>query len=143
MDYKSPCLQLQLFWAALCIWPQGCDLEYSGPLSLETAAPLPAPPVSSPGGRKAGPFLRKSSLSKHWISFKKEAHVFSRTGFIVFVIVLCLFRSSSVKASRTLTFPAIRDVSSTLIQAFYYFFPLRMVINCGSLRLLCWCKVLI
>lgn len=98
----------------------------------------PAPPRCVQPREEAGPFLRKSSLSKHWISFKKEAHMFSRTGFIVFVIVLYLFRSSSVKTLHTFTFPAARDVSSTLIQALYYFFPLRMVINCGSLHLLCW-----
>lgn len=71
---------------------------------------------------KAGPFLRKSSLSKHWISFKKEAHVFSRTGFIVFVIVLYLFQSSSVKTLCTLTFPAIGMSAVPSFKHFIIFF---------------------
>lgn len=44
-------------------WP--CRVSHVG---------VPSPPMSSPG--EAGSFVRKSSLSKHWVSFKKEAHMF-------------------------------------------------------------------
>lgn len=131
------------FWVFLCILPQGCDFEGWPCKVCQVRVPSPweprpcSPRRVQPRG-KAGSFLRKSLLRERWISFKKAAHVFSRTGFIVFVIVLYPFRSSSVKTLHTLTFPAARDVSSTLIQAFYYFFPLRMAINYGSPQLLCW-----
>lgn len=67
-----------------------------------------------------------------WVSLKKEADVFCRTAFIVFVMVFNLSCSSSPRTWRSLTFPALRDVRSSLIRALFYFFPLRMVINCGS-----------
>lgn len=49
--------------------------------------------------------------------FNKEAHVVSRTVFVVFVTVLYLFRFFCVKALHTLT-PSHRSDSRTLIQAF-------------------------
>lgn len=90
---------------------------------LGNLGPAPRRRLSSPGWGEAGSCLRKSSLGKRWVSFKKAAHMFSRTGFIVVVTVLHLFQSSSAKASHALASPAARGCQHYARSSILVFFP--------------------
>lgn len=101
----------------------------------EDHSPAPSHPVQF----RLDPFSGKAHEGSIGV-FNKEAHVVSRTAFVVFVTGLYLFRSSSVKTLHSLT-PSHRGWQQDSHSSIYYFIPLRMVINCQFLLLLCCVKM--
>lgn len=115
VDYELPCFQLQLLDIFVYLAP-GMGL---GALAMQGSPHLPedySPAPSHSIQPRLDPFSGKA-LEGSIVVFNKEAHVVSRTVFVVFVTVLYLFRFFCVKALHTLT-PSHRSDSRTLIQAF-------------------------
>lgn len=141
VDYKLPCFQLQLLDGFVYLAPgMGFgSIGHAGSHRLGSHLPEDYSPAPSHSVQpRLDPFSGKTHEGSIGV-FNKEAHVVSRTAFVVFVTVLCLFPSSSVKTLHTLT-PSHRRWQQDSHSSICCFVPLRMVMNSQFLPLLCCVK---